>query len=258
MDKIRSWLFALAAALLAMPAGAAEFFVAPTGTDSGDGTKESPWSLKKAFSPPAAVKPGDTIWLRGGTYTGSFKSRLKGLRHKPIIVRQYPGEHATLDAVGTGNDPNLDIAGSYTWFWGFEVTNSGTDRGSAAGDVERGTGVYLISSPGSKLINLVVHDAGQGVLTGNPAPDAEINGCLFYYNGEDGPDGGHGHANHVQNLTGNKRVVDNIMFDQFGWGIHAYTESGTLDNLHFEGNTSFNNGLLSQVSGSKTNFLIVR
>jgi PKD repeat protein len=255
MDKSRPGLLAVAVAFLALPAFAADFYVTPTGTPSGDGTMASPWSLQRALSQPAPLKPGDTIWLRGGTYTGSFTSHLKGLRNKPIIVRQYPGEHVTLDAVGTGGSPGLDIRGLYTWFWGFEVTNSGTDRGSAAGDVERGSGVYLFSS-GSKLINLVVHDAGQGVLTTDSASDAEINGCLFYYNGEDGPDRGHGHGIYVQNLTGSKRVVDNIMFDQFGWGIHAYTESGTLNNLHFEGNTSFNNGLLSQVSGATTNFLI--
>ena len=255
MDNIRSRLLALAVAFLAMPAAGAEFFVAPTGTDSGNGTKESPWSLKKAFSPPTAVKPGDTIWLRGGTYTGSFMSRLKGLPNKPIVVRQYPSEHVIFDNAGTGNMPSLDVRGLYTWFWGFEVTNSSTDRGSAAGDVDRGAGVHLLGR-GTKLINLVVHDTGQGVLSTDAAPDAEINGCLFYYNGEDGPDRGHGHGIYVQNGDGNKRVVDNVIFDQFGWGIHAYTEGGTLYNLHFEGNTSFNNGLLSQVSGATTNILV--
>ncbi len=94
---------------------------------------ESPWSLKKAFSPPTAVKPGDTIWLRGGTYTGSNLSHLKGLPNKPIIVRQYPGEHVIFDNVGTGNNPALDVRGLYTWYWGFEVINSGTDRGSRRG-----------------------------------------------------------------------------------------------------------------------------
>jgi PKD repeat protein len=255
MDRIGSWLLALAAAFLAMPAAAAEFFVATSATDSGTGTKESPWRLNRAFSQPTAVKPGDTIWLRGGTYAGSFMSHLKGLPNKPIIVRPYPGEHVIFDNAGTGNLPSLDVRGLYTWYWGFEFTNSSTDRGSAAADVDRGTGVHLLG-PGTKLINAVVHDAGQGVLSTDAAPDAEINGCLLYYNGEDGPDRGHGHGIYVNNGTGNKRIVDNIMFDQFGWGIHAYTEGGTLDSLHFEGNTSFNNGLLSQVSGATTNILV--
>jgi PKD repeat protein len=255
MDKIGPRILALAALFLAMPAAAAEFFVATNGTDDAKGTKESPWSLKKAFSPPTAVKPGDTIWLRGGTYTGTYLSRLKGQNNKPIMVRPYPGEHVVFDNAGTGNDPGLDIRGNNTWYWDFEFINSSTDRGSAAGDVDRGAGVHLLG-PRTKLINIVVHDTGQGVLSTDAAPDAEINGSLFYYNGEDGPDRGHGHGIYVQNGAGSKRVVDNILFDQFGWGIHAYTEGGTLDNLHFEGNTSFNNGLLSQVSGATTNILV--
>jgi PKD repeat protein len=255
MDKIGPRLLALAAAFLAMPLAAAEFFVATSATDSGTGTKENPWTLTKAFSPPTAVKPGDTIWLRGGTYTGSFMSHLKGLANKPIIVRPYPGEHVVFDSNGTGTSPSIDARGLYTWFWGFEFTNSSTDRGSSAADVDRGTGVHLLG-PGTKLINSVVHDAGQGVLSTDAAPDAEISGCLLYYNGEDGPDRGHGHGIYLQNGTGNKRVVDNIMFDQFGYGVHAYTEGSTLNNLHFEGNTAFNNGLLSQVSGATTNILV--
>ena len=153
--------------------------------------------------------------------------------------------------------PTINVRGSYTWLWGFEITNSNPTRSSVppAPAAKRGTGFHLLSR-GSKLINLVVHDAGQGVLSTDAAPDAEINGCLFYYNGHDEPDRGHGHGIYVQNDTGNKRIVDNIIFNQFGWGIHAYTESGKLDDLHFEGNTSFNNGLLSQVSGAQTNFLI--
>lgn len=255
MDKIGPRILALATLFLAMPMVAAEFFVATNGTDDGKGTKESPWSLKKAFSPPTAIKPGDTLWLRGGTYTGTHLSHLKGLDGRPIMVRPYPGEHVVFDNAGTGNDPGLDIRGNDAWYWDFEFINSSTDRGSAAGDVDRGAGVHLLG-PRTKLINIVVHDTGQGVLSTDAAPDAEINGSLFYYNGEDGPDRGHGHGIYVQNGSGSKRVVDNILFDNFGWGIHAYTEGGMLDNLHFEGNTSFNNGLLSQVSGATTNILV--
>ena len=36
-------------------------------------------------------------------------------------------------------------------------------------------------------------------------------------------DRGHGHSIYVQNVNGNKRIVDNILFDGFSFGIHAYT-----------------------------------
>ena len=44
------------------------------------------------------------------------------------------------------------------------------------------------------------------------------------------------------------------MFQQFGWGIHAYAEGGHLDNLDFQGNISFNNGGLS--GGWHANILV--
>ena len=44
------------------------------------------------------------------------------------------------------------------------------------------------------------------------------------------------------------------MFQQFGWGIHAYGEGGHMDNLDFQGNISFNNGGLS--GGWHANILV--
>ena len=44
---------------------ASNWYVSPTG--SGNGSLSSPWSLATAISS-SSVKPGDTIWLLGGTY----------------------------------------------------------------------------------------------------------------------------------------------------------------------------------------------
>ncbi|NLG98586.1 MAG: hypothetical protein GX491_14620, partial [Chloroflexi bacterium] len=48
--------------------GSNVFFVAPDGKSGNKGTESSPWDLKTAFSQPSAVKPGATIYLRGGKY----------------------------------------------------------------------------------------------------------------------------------------------------------------------------------------------
>jgi len=250
---------ALGAALLALPLLASDFYVSPSGSASGSGSITGPWDLETALDQPSAVKPGDTIWLRGGTYTGHFVSALKGTKNKPIVVRQYPGERATIDGNYGGNEVTLIVNGQYAWFWGFEITNSDPGRTSptsgSAKPARRGEGANLLGR-GTKLINLAIHDSAQGVLTTSQAPDAEVYGSLIYYNGWDGPDRGHGHGIYVQNETGTKRVADNVIFGQFGFGIHGYTESGTLDDIHIEGNTSFQNGVLSSVSGATTNILV--
>ncbi len=53
------------------PTASAGFYVAPTGTSSGDGSLSRPWDLATALAGAGGkVQPGDTIWMRGGTYKG--------------------------------------------------------------------------------------------------------------------------------------------------------------------------------------------
>ena len=82
---------------------AAEFYASPNGSPSGDGSIDNPWDLQTAIKQPASVKPGDTIWLRGGTYAGRFTSTLTGTAESPIKVRAYEGEDVKID----GNKPML-------------------------------------------------------------------------------------------------------------------------------------------------------
>src|SRR5262245_16283770 len=83
---------------LAATTKATEFFVAPNGSPSGNGSINSPWDLQTALNQPAAVQPGDTIWMRGGTYSNPpYRGKLNGTAANPIIVRQYAGERARID-----------------------------------------------------------------------------------------------------------------------------------------------------------------
>jgi len=231
------------------------FFVSADATPGGDGSEERPWDLATALSQPQGVSPGGLIWLRGGTYRGTFRGRLNGTADHPIVVRQYPGERATIDGAQFPGTAILTVAGSYTWYWGFEIMSSDPARrtsraGSWPEDVTRPDAIMIDQSaetgPGLKFINLVIHDARQGVSFWKEAVDAEIYGSLIYYNGWEGPDQGHGHGIYAQNFNGTKRIVDNIIFSGFSHGIHAYgSDSAYLDNFDIEGNTIFNSGKLS-------------
>jgi hypothetical protein len=77
------------------------FYVSPSGSSAGDGSVGSPWDLQTALSQPAAVVPGSTVWLRGGTYVGKFASVLRGTPALPVVVRSYPGEWARIEGFKT-------------------------------------------------------------------------------------------------------------------------------------------------------------
>ena len=237
---------------------AAQFYVAPNATGSGNGSFGNPWPLQTALTNTPALKPGDTVWLRGGTYQGCFSSSLTGAPGNPIIVRQYPGERATIDSASTNqNKVAFTINGAWAWYWGFEVMDSATNRAAADGSDGRGCGVNIFGS-NTKCINLVVHDNGVGIGTWSDSTNSEIAGCISYHNGWQGPapDRGHGHGIYAQNRGGTKIFRDNIVFNQFGYGFHIYTEGGDIDGMDLEGNVVFNNGVLQADTNHTPNYFI--
>src|SRR5205823_9235284 len=78
------------------------------------------------------IAPGDTIWLRGGTYRGAVVSSVHGAPGAPVVVRQYRGERAVIDAAGatspTRRGDLFVVTGEYAVFWGCEVLDSDPDR----------------------------------------------------------------------------------------------------------------------------------
>ncbi len=98
---------ALLAAAEIVPA--AEYFVAPDGSDYQPGTKEEPFATLARAE--AAVAPGDTVWIRGGTYRFTDEAiavrgrlyaevislRRSGLRTAPIRYWAYGDERPVFD-----------------------------------------------------------------------------------------------------------------------------------------------------------------
>ena len=239
------------------PRNRAQHYVSPAGSSEGDGTIERPWDLQTALYHPKSVAPGATIWIRGGTYGDGkaiFYSRLVGTADAPIIVRQYPGERATINGwlqVGCcDKDPHPE-QGAYVWFWGLEFASSISDRtGAADGPPEYGASAVLNSidtwAPGSKFINNVIHDTRMGISMWQEATGAEAYGNIIYFNGFQASDRGHGHGFYVQNVAPQMEIANNIIFDQFDNGLQLYGSSNAaVKNLLLQSNISFNNGLIS-------------
>jgi hypothetical protein len=142
----------------------------------------------------------------------------------------------------------MSIFGSYSWFWGFEVTNLSLTTRSVTlpGSLNPFPNGFDIYAPGSKFINLTVHDTAQGFGFWTAAPDAEIYGSVIYNNGWIAPDRGHGHGIYTQNQTGLKLIRDNVLLQGFGLGIQAFASgAGYVQNYLLDGNTIVNAGTLA-------------
>jgi len=232
-----------------------EFYVAPNGSPSGDGTRERPWDLNTALSG-RKVPPGSTIWLRGGTYVGVFKSTLSGTESALITVRGYADERAIIsdnrERAGAGT---INVMGAWTIYRDFEVTNSAMARGASR--IFRPMG-FEVTGPHNKLINLVIHDTGHGMGVWAPAVGTEIYGNIIFNGGSQNElvDQGHGHGIYSQNNDGTKVIQDNVVFNQFGWGLHVWPGPGDVKGYQVEGNVFFNNGILSGSSHYDDNILI--
>lgn len=233
-----------------------QFYVAPNGSPAGDGTRERPWDLNTALSG-RQIPPGSTIWLRGGTYLGVFKSTLTGTETAPITVRAYQGERAIVsDNRERAAAATINVWGAWTIYRDFEVTNSSPGRDHSQNF--RPMGFEVNAGAHDKFINLVIHDTGFGMGVWAGAVDAEIYGNIIFNCGtqNEPSDQRHGHGIYTQNNAGTKIIRDNVIFNQFGWGLHAWPGPGDVKGYEIEGNVFFNNGIQSSPSQVNNNFLI--
>lgn len=75
--------------------GEAYFVDAAAGDDAHPGSEAEPWrTINHALD---QLSPGDTLYLREGTYFEELRVSLVGRPGAPITIRSYPGEVATLD-----------------------------------------------------------------------------------------------------------------------------------------------------------------
>ncbi len=248
---------------------ASSFYVAASATSTGTGSIDDPWTLQTALNQPIGVYPGDTIWLRGGTYTNtattdptfgrvSFVCNTNGTADSPIIFRSYRDERVTLDGESDqivlylGDSNSFSTGCSHTWFWGIEVMSSAPVRNSSR------SYIYCVA-PNIKFINMVLHDLADGIDLWNAAKSAELYGCLVYHNGWDDASLAHGHGIYTQNDTSNTRIIhDNIFFSGYGFNVKLWSTNQGIDNYDIRNNIVFNGGACSRFTDSRLhNFYIV-
>lgn len=118
--------FLIACGLLTRLAAAQPYYVAPDGSDANAGTLEQPFAtVERAL---ALVVPGDTVYVRGGTYRYPAALRIdaSGTEGQYLNLWAYPGEVPVLDF--TGAPRGIDLRGSYVYIKGL-VAEHAEDNG---------------------------------------------------------------------------------------------------------------------------------
>lgn len=196
-------------------------FVATTGSGSSC-TVGSPCSLTFACGDPGVIANGDTVWIRAGTYTGTFNCTTAGSAAAPIIFRSYPSELVKVNG-------RLQSTGANIRFWGIEFYQS-AQTASICVDLF-GDSTYLINS--------VVHDCEHtGIGFWHDIAGGELYGNISYNNGTaDNLD----HGIYFNNTdTPLKRLIENVVFNNWAYGFHAYSSTaGELVNIRLVRNVGF-------------------
>lgn len=132
-NRMRSLLYkclsvlALVSASSSMASGQ-PWYVATSGSDSNNGSLGSPFrTIEKAVT---AVKAGETIYVRGGTYslTATITLSKSGTENSLISMVAYPGEIPVLDFSGqiqSAGSRGVVLTGSWWQIKGISITGAG-------------------------------------------------------------------------------------------------------------------------------------
>lgn len=207
----------------------ATYYISPSGNDTtGSGTIGSPWfSLNKVWAS-AGLVAGDTVYLRGGTYTYTVQQYLTGKNGSSgntIKIYNYPGESpvitrgASFDKSAGHHRGMVYLEGNYFHvkgirFTGMYTNDNQVDAGLQCWNVNNCTFEMLEcdnnvegmivenNSSGNLILNCDFHDNysnysgsnggnsdGLGITYNlNASSTNTVEGCRAWNNGDDGFD----------------------------------------------------------------------
>jgi hypothetical protein len=156
-------------------AHAVEFYIAPGGSNTNNGSIGSPWSTFDFAID--NINPGDTLFVRGGTYNLNSRIQIRnnegGTSTNPINIWSYPGESPILDfdtmsnslwGQSSGRGIQVDEGADYLHIKGLTIQNtrdngiwSGANYGTFEQVVTRWNGDSGVQLSGFAAYNSIVN-----------------------------------------------------------------------------------------------------
>ncbi len=214
------------------PSTGAALYVAPTGLDSNPGTLALPFqTVAQGLS---VLEPGQTLFLRGGTYGEWLTMARSGTAADPISLRSYPGE--TVELTG-----RLKITASYVRVSGLRFV------GRTAANPEQVL-IYVSGGDHVEISNNELTGAAMSAIyvgdPGNGADDVQFLSNWVHDNGT------HDNLDHgIYYGTGTGGVIANNLFERnHAYGIHLYPD---CDNALVTQNTVVGHGRSGVLAGGE-------
>lgn len=160
---------------------AADYYVAPDGTDTNPGTISQPFfTLNQAWS---VVQAGDLVFVRGGTYRYDDRQRLhdkSGTAENPIRLWAYPGETPVITPSASFSDTvGVHVRGDYLHLKGLEIAGFEQTEGSAW---YSGLTAYEVNH--CTFEQLDVHHNGFGFAISGSSDDNLVLNSDFHHNSD--------------------------------------------------------------------------
>jgi hypothetical protein len=196
-----------------------KLYVSPSGSASAPGTLKQPmrW-LQTALN---RVQPGDTVYLRGGTYSGYYYLGRDGTAEKPIVIRGYPGEEAVI-----AGRFRIDASHLVVSHLVFDQTGSGVH------DVS----IYMYTGDDDWIAyNEIRHSGYSGILVDSGAERLKIVGNWIHDNGSNI------RWDHGVYWSGGQvgLLAQNVIDHNVGYGVQLYPNA---DQIVVQRNTVVRNG----------------
>lgn len=228
-----------------------QFFVSTDGNDKNQGTITNPWrTIQKAAN---SAFPGDTIFIRGGTYNEHVVLKISGTSESYITFSNYGGEAAIVD--GTGIDWGksgalFDVSGTaYIKILGLRIINSswagiGTPFIGANNIIIKNCSTYRTQTSG-----IIITNGSNIIVDGNTIDTPNL------YPQDEGLSISHVDTFEVKNNTiinakkesldakdgsKNGKIYNNIIRDGAGVGIYIDAFSRTSGNIEIYNNSVTN------------------
>ncbi|CAD0008113.1 InlB B-repeat-containing protein [Flavobacterium salmonis] len=232
-----------------------QIYVSPTGTAGNPGTLSSPTTLANAI---VTVSPGQTIYMRGGTYsiasTILIERANSGASANLKRIEAYNSEVPILDfSAQTESSSNRGIVldGLYWYFKGITIRNAG-DNGMLLSGNNNTIDNCIFEKNRDTGLQLSRYTTSYTSISQWPSNNLILN-CESFDNKDSGSENADGFAAKLTCGQGNifRGCISHNNIDD-GWDLYTKTDTGPIGIILFENCVAYNNGTLttSGTSGS--------